>query len=109
MVPVRPHFRLKRIDRMLIFVFQFLETYQNIPVPASAFSNGKGSYSIPQLSLKTGTTFILTMSDATGFGSGGTTNQLVVGSAVENNECNITVASPPYMFNLEPSQLTQCG
>lgn len=86
-----------------------LETYQNIPVPASAFSNGKGSYSIPQLSLKTGTLFILTMSDATGFGSGGTTNQLTVGNPVTNNNCNTTVASPPYMYNLTPAQLTQCG
>ncbi|KAG1770630.1 hypothetical protein EDD22DRAFT_38862 [Suillus occidentalis] len=92
-----------------ILLAPFLEMYQNIPVPASAFSNGKGSYSIPQLSLQTGTTFILTMSDATGFGSGGTTNQLTVGNAVENNKCDITVASPPYMFNLSPPQLTQCG
>lgn len=86
-----------------------LETYQNIPVPASAFSNGKGSYSIPQLSLQTGTHFVLTMSDATGFGSGGTTNQLTVGNPVENNKCNTTVASPPYIFTLTPAQLTQCG
>jgi hypothetical protein len=93
---------------MLMFVFQSLEMYQNIPVPASAFSNGKGSYSIPQLSLKMGTLFILTMSDATGFGSGGTTTQLTVGNPVANNNCNTTAASPPYMFNLTP-QLTQCG
>lgn len=86
-----------------------LEMYQNIPVPASAFSNGKGSYSIPQLSLQIGALFVLTMSDATGFGSGGTTTQLTVGNPVANNKCNTTAASPPYTFNLTPLPLTQCG
>ncbi|KAG1774125.1 hypothetical protein EV702DRAFT_547216 [Suillus placidus] len=86
-----------------------LETYQNITVPASAFSNGKGSYSISQLPLSMGTLFILTMSDATGFGSGGTTNQLTVGNPVANNKCSTTVSSPPYEFGLSPSQLTQCN
>ncbi|KAG1881063.1 hypothetical protein F4604DRAFT_1922085 [Suillus subluteus] len=85
------------------------EAYQNYSVPASAFSNGKGSYSISQLPLSTGTSFLLTMSDATGFTSGVTTTQLNVGNAVANNNCNTTVLSPPYTFQLSPSTLTQCG
>ncbi|KAG2159313.1 uncharacterized protein EDB93DRAFT_279504 [Suillus bovinus] len=83
--------------------------YQNIPVPASAFSNGKGSYSIPQLSLLSGTSFLLIMSDATGFGSGGTTNELIVLNSAANNICGAGNPSPPYTFNLSPNPLTQCS
>ncbi|KAG2125310.1 hypothetical protein DEU56DRAFT_759347 [Suillus clintonianus] len=86
-----------------------LATFQNISVPASAFSNGKGSYSISPLTLAAGTLFLLTMSDATGFGSGGTTNQLTVGNPVANNNCNTEVLSPPYTFDLSPLQLLQCS
>ncbi|KAG2149128.1 uncharacterized protein EDB93DRAFT_362578 [Suillus bovinus] len=84
-------------------------SYQNITPPSSAFSNGKGSYSIPQLSLSAGTTFLLTMSDATGFGSGGTTNTLTVGNQVANNVCNTSILSPPYTFRLSPLPLIQCS
>ncbi|KAG2126828.1 hypothetical protein DEU56DRAFT_903368 [Suillus clintonianus] len=86
-----------------------LSTLQNISVPASAFSNGKGSYSISPLTLAAGTLFLLTMSDATGFGSGGTTNQLTVGNPVANNNCDTEVLSPPYTFNLSPLQILQCS
>ncbi|KAG2042709.1 hypothetical protein BDR03DRAFT_944050 [Suillus americanus] len=85
------------------------EPYQNYSVPASAFSDGKGSYSISQLLLSTGTSFLLTMSDATGFGSGGTTNQLIVGNMVANNNCSTAVLSPPYTFQLSTLPLTQCS
>ncbi|KAG1850872.1 hypothetical protein F4604DRAFT_1922057 [Suillus subluteus] len=84
-------------------------TYQNYSVPSSAFSNGQGSYSISQLSLSTGTSFLLTMSDATGFGSGGTTNMSFVGNPVANNNCNTTVLSTPYMWELSPLPLLQCS
>ncbi|KAG1792014.1 uncharacterized protein HD556DRAFT_584128 [Suillus plorans] len=83
------------------------QIYQNIPVPASAFSNGKGSYSISQLSLLSGTSFVLIMSDATGFGSGGTTNELTVGNSTANNNCGAANPNPPYTFDLSP--LTQCS
>ncbi|KAG2103474.1 uncharacterized protein F5147DRAFT_809225 [Suillus discolor] len=79
----------------------------NISVPASAFSNGEGSYSIPQLMLSSTTSFVLTMSDATGFGSGGTTNELTVGNSAANNDCGAADPKPPYTFDLSP--LTQCG
>ncbi|KAG1860640.1 hypothetical protein DFJ58DRAFT_778309 [Suillus subalutaceus] len=93
----------------LNFIGISLEPYQNYSVPASAFSNGKGSYSISQLLLSTGTSFLLTMSDATGFASGGTTNQLIVGNTVANNNCSTAVLSPPYTFQLSPLPLTQCS
>ncbi|KAG1834136.1 hypothetical protein EV424DRAFT_1362911 [Suillus variegatus] len=87
-----------------------LNPYQNVSVPASAFKNGVGSYSISELSLASGTKVLLTMSDATGFGSGGTTNQLTVGNS-GNNDCNIQDLPPPYMFFLTPtpSPMTQCS
>ncbi|KAG2103131.1 uncharacterized protein F5147DRAFT_654862 [Suillus discolor] len=51
------------------------------------------------------------MSDTTGFGSGGTTNNLTVGNPIANNVCDIAILSPPYMFILTPtpSPITQCG
>ncbi|KAG2149104.1 uncharacterized protein EDB93DRAFT_1328199 [Suillus bovinus] len=92
-----------------ILIAPSLQPYQNVSVPASAFSNGQGSYSIPQLSLSTGTTFLLTMSDATGFGSGGTTNILTVGNSVGNNVCSTPILSPPYTFELSPLPPIQCS
>ncbi|KAG1895352.1 uncharacterized protein F5891DRAFT_1058979 [Suillus fuscotomentosus] len=86
-----------------------LQTYQNYTVPASGFSNGKGSFSILQLPLPTGTTFLLVMSDATRFGSGGTTNILTVGSSVGDNVCSTAVLSPPYTFQLDPLPPIQCS
>ncbi|KAG1812933.1 uncharacterized protein BJ212DRAFT_1369082 [Suillus subaureus] len=78
-------------------------------VPASAFSNGKGSYSISQLPLSTQTKFLLTMSDATGFGTGGTTNNLTVGNPTTNNNCNAAIQSPPFTFSFSSPSLTQCS
>ncbi|KAG1860636.1 hypothetical protein DFJ58DRAFT_269056 [Suillus subalutaceus] len=86
-----------------------LGEYQNYSVPPSAFSNGKGSYSISQLSLSTGTSFLLTMSDATGFGTGGTTNELTVGNPTTNNNCNTTPQTPPFTFSFSSTSLTQCS
>ncbi|KAG2358518.1 hypothetical protein BDR07DRAFT_268032 [Suillus spraguei] len=79
------------------------EAYQNYSVPTSAFSNGKGSYSIPWLSLLAQTQFLLTMSDATGFGSGGTTDILTVGNQVGNTNCHAAVQPPPYTFSMNPN------
>ncbi|KAG1749924.1 uncharacterized protein EDB91DRAFT_1110442 [Suillus paluster] len=81
---------------------------QNISVPASAFSNGKGSYSISQLPFLNATQFVLTMSDATAFGSGGTTTVLTVGDPVAKNNCNTTGQSVDFTFSL-PSALQQCN
>ncbi|KAG2042712.1 hypothetical protein BDR03DRAFT_573021 [Suillus americanus] len=83
--------------------------YQNYSVPASAFNNGKGSYSISQLLLSTTTSFLLTMSDATGFGSGGTTNKLTVGNPTTNNNCNTTSQHPLFTFSFSSTPLTQCN
>ncbi|KAG2154773.1 hypothetical protein DEU56DRAFT_770284 [Suillus clintonianus] len=91
-----------------ILLTPVFEVPRNISVPASAFSNGKGSYSIPQLPFWNGTQFLLTMSDATAFGSGGTTPVLKVGNPVAKNNCNTTGASVDFTFDL-PSSLQQCN
>jgi hypothetical protein len=95
------------INCILIVCLQVYETLHNYSVPDSAFSNGKGSFSVPQIPLKSGTPFMLIMSDATGFGSGGTTSVLTVGAPVANNNCNTTVVSPDFTFDL-PTSLQQC-
>ncbi|KAG1838602.1 hypothetical protein F4604DRAFT_508461 [Suillus subluteus] len=92
-----------------IILTPYYGMYQNYSVPPSAFSNGKGSYSISQLSLSTGTSFLLTMSDATGFGTGGTTNELPVGNPTTNNNCNTASQSPTFTFSFSSTPLTQCN
>ncbi|KAG1757647.1 hypothetical protein EDB19DRAFT_1891370 [Suillus lakei] len=91
-----------------ILLTPVFEVPRNISVPASAFSNGKGSYTISQLPLWNGTQFLLTMSDATAFGSGGTTPTLKVGYPVAGNNCNTTGASVDFTFDL-PTALQQCN
>jgi hypothetical protein len=76
-------------------------------VPSSAFSNDQGYYSILQLPLMEETQFLLTMSDGTGFGTGGTTTLLTVGAPVANNNCN-TEGSQDFYFQL-PLALKQCA
>ncbi|KAH7929313.1 hypothetical protein BV22DRAFT_130605 [Leucogyrophana mollusca] len=81
---------------------------RNISVPSSAFANNQGSYTIPQLPLVSNDTFLLTMSDATGFASGGTTSLLTVGKSIGNNTCNTTSPAVAFYFDLEPGALYQC-
>lgn len=47
------------------------------------------------------------MSDATGFGSGGTSLVTEVGPSVSGNSCNTTDPGVDFAFNLD-SALTQC-
>ncbi|KAG1862212.1 hypothetical protein F4604DRAFT_1957434 [Suillus subluteus] len=91
-----------------ILLTPVFEVPQNISVPASAFSNGKGSYTISQLPFWNETQFLLTMSDATGFGSGGTSPILKVGNPVAKNNCNTTGPSVDFTFDL-PTSLQQCN
>ncbi|KAH7929312.1 hypothetical protein BV22DRAFT_1057011 [Leucogyrophana mollusca] len=80
---------------------------RNISVPSSSFSNNAGSYTIPQLPFANKTRFLLTMSDATGFGTGGTSNVLTVGDPVGNNNCNTTNPAVAFTFDLN-NALQQC-
>ncbi|KIK87436.1 hypothetical protein PAXRUDRAFT_831835 [Paxillus rubicundulus Ve08.2h10] len=84
----------------------------NVPrtelVPSTAFNNNQGSYQIPQLPLANGTRFLLTMSDATGFGTGGTTNLLTVAPQVGGASCDTSAPTLAFDFSL-PSSLQQCS
>ena len=88
--------------------FQFFYPAQNISIPEPAFNdaNNSGTFST-QLTLPAGQRFLLTMSDATGFGSGGTSNVLSVGSSISGAKCNTTEPSVDFFFQLNDS-LQQC-
>lgn len=58
-------------------------------IPDSNFSNGKGTYET-QLVFAKDKQFLATMSDASGFGTGGTSDVLKVGASVGNQNCNTT-------------------
>lgn len=87
---------------------QFFDAPINVSLPDSAFddSANAGLYSM-QLSLEAQQRFLLTMSDATGFATGGTSEVLTVGSSVSGASCDTTGASPEFTFEL-PSALQQC-
>ncbi|KDR84913.1 hypothetical protein GALMADRAFT_217994 [Galerina marginata CBS 339.88] len=78
---------------------------QNMSIPASAFNNGQGSYSF-QLPFAKTTQMLLTMSDATGFNSGGSTNVLTVLPS-KGGSCDTTLAKVDFSFELN-SALQQC-
>jgi len=80
-------------------------TPRNISVPATAFSDGKGSYST-QLPFAKDQKFLLTMSDSTGFGTGGSSDVLVVGASL-GGSCNTTDPGVAYPFELNTA-LQQC-
>jgi hypothetical protein len=87
-----------------LFLIPVFGTPRNISIPASAFNNGQGSYSFP-LPLAQQSRMVLTMSDATGFNSGGTTNVLTVQPS-KGGSCQ-TDAKVGFTFQLN-SALQQC-
>jgi len=80
---------------------------RNISVPSTAFNNNQGSYQISPIPFTQDAKFLLTMSDATGFGTGGTSELLTVGAPVGSTSCNTSSPSLAYSFSL-PSSLQQC-
>ena len=88
--------------------FQFFFVPQNISIPDSAIdsSSGNGSFSF-QLTLPPGRRFILTMSDSTGFESGGTSDVLTVGSSISDASCDTTEPGPDFTFEANAA-LLQC-
>jgi hypothetical protein len=69
-------------------MIQVFGTPRNISIPVTSFSGGQGSYALP-LALSASQKFVLTMSDATGFGAGGTTDVMSVGAS-QGGICNTT-------------------
>lgn len=56
-------------------------------IPDSSFSNGKGTFET-QLLFAKDSQFLVTMSDASGFATGGTSGVLKVGDSVGKQTCN---------------------
>ena len=82
---------------------------QNISIPDSAYNAGtqRGTLTI-YLTLAAGTQFLLTMSDADGFGTGGTSALLTTGSSrTTDASCNTTQPTPDFLFQLNKA-LQQC-
>ncbi|KAK7694758.1 hypothetical protein QCA50_001946 [Cerrena zonata] len=75
-------------------------------IPDSSFSNGKGTYET-QLVFAKDKQFLATMSDASGFGTGGTSDVLKVGASVGNQNCNTTDPGVDFFFELNTA-LQQC-
>ncbi|KLO13972.1 hypothetical protein SCHPADRAFT_889651 [Schizopora paradoxa] len=93
-----------------LIIAPLFEQYYNISIPSSAFdaSTQSGSFSTSPLQLDSGKQFVLTLSDASGFGSGGVSDLLTTGSSITGSQCNTTSPSPPFTFSfLTPLQ--QCS
>ncbi|CAE6432704.1 unnamed protein product [Rhizoctonia solani] len=90
-----------------LLVTPFYSTPQNISIPASAFNGTHGSYTTTlRVTGKTSQgRFLLTMSDATGVGSGGTSGILTAGTG--NGSCNTTDPGTDFVYSLDRS-LQQC-
>ena len=85
---------------------QLFGSPRNITVPPNAYVGGKGSFSFPLL-IAASKQFVLTMSDATGFGSGGSTPLLTTGPSLGPSTCNITDPGEIHssLFRLNPSRI----
>lgn len=80
---------------------------QVLSVPASAFSNGVGSYSTV-LQLAQEQQFLVTMSDATGFATGGISPLLTVqAQSPQSASCTPVDSVPQFFFSLDVA-LQQC-
>ncbi|KAF9787272.1 hypothetical protein BJ322DRAFT_1187034 [Thelephora terrestris] len=88
---------------LLVPLYGTPSTFQ---IPASAVNNGKGVYNA-SLNFPKDQQIFLVMSDATGLGSGGTSEILTVGSSVSGNSCNTTDPGSDFTFS-SSDYLTQC-
>lgn len=82
-------------------------TQRTVSIPSSAVNNGQGSFQT-QLPFPVNQSFIATLSDASGFGTGGTTPVMKVGPSVGNQQCNTTDPGVDFFFELNDA-LTQCN
>lgn len=80
-------------------------TPRNVSIPSSAFQDGKGKFST-QLLYASDQKFVISMSDAEGFGTGGTTAVLTT-QGVDGASCNTTDPGVDFSYQLN-SALQQC-
>lgn len=85
---------------------QVFGTPRNITIPDSAYSNGKGTLQT-QIAVAATKQFLIVMSDATGFSTGGVSDLATVGTSLSGGGCNTTYPAVPYSFILDTA-LTQC-
>ncbi|KAF8710465.1 hypothetical protein RHS03_02207, partial [Rhizoctonia solani] len=90
-----------------LLITPFYSTPQNISIPASAFNGTHGSYTttLRVTGKSNAGRFLLTMSDATGVGSGGTSGILTAGTGTTS--CNTTDPGTDFVYSLDRS-LQQC-
>ncbi|SJL05461.1 uncharacterized protein ARMOST_08829 [Armillaria ostoyae] len=89
----------------LLLLTPVFGTPRNISIPDSAYSGGKGTYQT-QIPFASGQKFVMVMSDASGFGAGGATDVLTVGSSL-GGSCNMTDPGVDFSFQLNAA-LQQC-
>ncbi|KAI9462488.1 hypothetical protein BJY52DRAFT_1185208 [Lactarius psammicola] len=88
-------------------IFPVQQTQQVFNIPASAFNNGIGSYSTV-LQLAQEKQFLVTISDATGFATGGISPLLTVQAQTpQSSSCNTAEVGPQFFFSLDVA-LQQC-
>lgn len=95
-------------SNLLLFSFsnlQHLEPARNIDIPSSAYNGTAGSYTF-QLSLATQLTFLIVLSDSTGFGSLGTTEKLTVNTG--QSSCDTSTPSTAFNIAYNSTNLQQC-
>lgn len=91
----------------LLEILPVLGTQQVFNIPPSALSNGVGSYSTT-LQLAKEQQFLVTMSDATGFATGGISPLLtVLAQTSQSTSCNTVDPSPQFFYSLDVA-LQQC-
>lgn len=108
LIPVRRLYCSRRISPQLSDIFQVYDVPVNITIPSTAVSNGKGSFSY-QLPFPENKQFLISMSDAYGFGSGGVSAVLTVGPS-QGRTCNTTRAgkSPRHYDMIAFCDLARC-
>jgi hypothetical protein len=79
---------------------------QKVSIPNTAFSNGAGSFKT-QMPLNATAKVLLSMSDATGFNSGGVTDVLTVGAS-QGGKCSGSAPALPFTY-VTPNALVQCS
>ncbi|KAI5999854.1 hypothetical protein F5J12DRAFT_895097 [Pisolithus orientalis] len=77
--------------------------------PPSFYTATSSPYTISQLLLPQGTQFVVTMSDATGFATGGTTDLITVAGPSSGSSCNTTFPTLSYYFSDTSLPFQQCG
>ncbi|KAG9104181.1 hypothetical protein FRC06_004818 [Ceratobasidium sp. 370] len=92
-----------------LLITPLFSTPQNITIPNSAYNGTHGSFTttLRVTGQESQRRFLLTMSDATGFGTGGTSGLLTAGVDSHSQSCNTTDPGTDFTYELN-SALQQC-